>query len=70
MQPIKILALDLDGMLVLQDHEISAVTRSCLTQLSNQGIELIIATGRRYRTTRYVIENLGFPVHAVWVEVK
>ncbi|HJN51414.1 MAG: HAD family hydrolase [Pseudomonadales bacterium] len=65
MHPIEILALDLDGALAVQDHEISAKTRAALTQISQQGIELVIATGRRYRTTRYVIENLGFPVHAV-----
>jgi|TARA_B100000315_G_C14591529_1_gene596102 hypothetical protein len=65
MHPIELLALDLDGTLVIPEHQISSKTRSCLTQLTREGIELVIATGRRYRTTRYVIENLGFPVHAV-----
>jgi len=65
MHPIKILALDLDGTLVVQGNEVSDETRNALSKLPQQGVEPIIATGRRYRTTRYVIDNLGFPVHAV-----
>ena len=33
--------------------------------MHENGTEVVIATGRRYRTTRYVIENLGFDVFAV-----
>lgn len=59
------IALDLDGTLALQNHEVSPLTRDALDDLHHNGVEVVIATGRRYRTTRYVIENLGFDVFAV-----
>jgi hypothetical protein len=65
-QAIRLLALDLDGTLALDDHKISPATRAALEQLHTQeDVEVVIATGRRYRTTRYVAENLGFDVAIV-----
>lgn len=65
MIPIKMLALDLDGTLAIDNHKILPATREALTELHKQDVEVVIATGRRYRTTRYVIDNLGFDVFAV-----
>lgn len=65
MEPIKMLALDLDGTLAVNGHDVLPATRDALTDLHNDGVEVVIATGRRYRTTRFVIENLGFDVYAV-----
>ena len=62
---IKLIALDLDGTLALENHEVSPSTRNALDDLHHNGVEVVIATGRRYRTARYVIENLGFDVFAV-----
>ena len=62
---IKLIALDLDGTLAIEDHQVSTLTRDALDNLHRNGVEVVIATGRRYRTTRYVIENLGFDVFAV-----
>lgn len=62
---IKMLALDLDGTLALADHQVSPATREALEELHRDNIEVVIATGRRYRTTRFVIKNLGFDVFAV-----
>lgn len=62
---IKMIALDLDGTLALADHQVSPATREALAHLHSDGVEVIIATGRRYRTTRFVIDNLGFDVYAV-----
>ncbi len=62
---IKMIALDLDGTLAIDNHQVSPATREALTILHDGGVEVVIATGRRYRTTRYVIENLGFDVFAV-----
>lgn len=63
---ICLLALDLDGTLALDDHKISPATRAALEQLhTHENVEVVIATGRRYRTTRYVSENLGFDVAIV-----
>ena len=65
MIPIKMLALDLDGTLAIDNHEILPTTREALQSLHDGGVEVVIATGRRYRTTRYVIDNLGFEVFSV-----
>jgi len=65
MPPIKMLALDLDGTLAVNNHQVLPATRTELKNLHETGVEVVIATGRRYRTTRFVIDNLGFDVYAV-----
>ena len=65
MPPIKMLALDLDGTLAVDNHQVLPATRTELKSLHETGVEVVIATGRRYRTTRFVIDNLGFDVYAV-----
>ena len=62
---IKMIALDLDGTLAIDNHQILPATREALERIHYDGVEVVIATGRRYRTTRLVIENLGFEVYAV-----
>ncbi|MFP6807610.1 MAG: HAD family hydrolase [Pseudomonadales bacterium] len=63
--PIKMIALDLDGTLAIENNQVLPATRDALIALHQSGVEVVIATGRRYRTTRYVIDNLGFDVYAV-----
>lgn len=65
MPDIRLLALDIDGTLVVRGDEISPRTRHALHEAHDAGIELAIATGRRYRTTRRVIDALGLEVPAV-----
>jgi Cof subfamily protein (haloacid dehalogenase superfamily) len=62
---IQLLAVDLDGTLVTAEDEISAPTRAALHRLRGAGVELAIATGRRYRKTQGAIGSLGLPVPAV-----
>jgi hypothetical protein len=62
---IRLLALDVDGTLAHRGDEILPATREALQRARSAGIEVAIATGRRYRTTRRVIENLGFDVASV-----
>ncbi|MDA0978328.1 MAG: HAD family hydrolase [Proteobacteria bacterium] len=59
------IALDLDGTLAVENHQVLPRTRAGLHELQDSGVEIVIATGRRYRTTRYVIDNLGLDVYAV-----
>tara|TARA_R110002111_G_scaffold26662_2_gene57468 strand:+ start:434 stop:1282 length:849 start_codon:yes stop_codon:yes gene_type:complete len=65
MEPIKLVALDLDGTLAIENHEVLPATRAALHELMEDGIEVVIATGRRYRSARYVIENLGLDSYCV-----
>lgn len=63
---IRMIALDLDGTLAIENHQVSPATRDALQELHDgDDVEVVIATGRRYRSTRYVIDNLGFDVYAV-----
>ena len=58
---IKLLALDLDGTLSLPKNRLLKETKEGLKDLYTEGIvKITIATGRRYRTTRNLIDNLGF----------
>ena len=58
---IKLLALDLDGTLSLPKNNLLKETKEGLKDLYIEGIvKITIATGRRYRTTRNLIDNLGF----------
>jgi Cof subfamily protein (haloacid dehalogenase superfamily) len=62
---IRLLALDVDGTLAARRNEVSEATRQALERAAASGVEIVISTGRRYRTTCAVIEALGFPVAAV-----
>jgi Cof subfamily protein (haloacid dehalogenase superfamily) len=62
---IRMLALDLDGTLAASGDEVSPATRSALHHAQAIGIEIVIATGRRYRTAYRVVESLQLPVPVV-----
>jgi len=62
---IQLLAVDLDGTLVINEDEISAPTRAALHRVREAGVEVAIATGRRYRKTQGPIDTLGLPVPSV-----
>lgn len=57
--PIRLLALDLDGTLVADLHNIPARTRAAIQAASEQGVRVVIATGREYRITRKFTDMLG-----------
>ncbi len=62
---IELLALDLDGTLAIRGDEVSPGTRDALHAASEAGVEVAIATGRRYRTTLRAVENLGLAAPVV-----
>lgn len=62
---IRMLAVDVDGTLTLRGDEISPATRAALHRAWEAGIEVVIATGRRWRSTRRVIAALDLRVRAV-----
>jgi hypothetical protein len=62
---IQLLAIDVDGTLVTTEGGITAPTRKALHRLHGTGVELAIATGRRYRNAQGAIDALGLPVPAV-----
>lgn len=62
---IRLLALDVDGTLAARGDEVTPGTREALARAHGAGIEVAIATGRRYRTTMRIVEVLQLPVDTV-----
>ena len=61
---IRLLAVDIDGTLVTDGDAISSATRAAL-HLAAERFALVLATGRRYRTTRQVMAKLDIELPAV-----
>lgn len=47
---IKMIIMDMDGTLLNEDQEITAKTKQALLKAQEQGITLVLASGRSYRT--------------------
>lgn len=62
---IRLLALDVDGTLAARGDEVTPRTREALARAQAAGIQVTIATGRRYRTTLRVVDALGLRVDTV-----
>ncbi len=60
----RLLALDLDGTLLLPGGGISERNAEAVRRARAAGVEVVICTGRRFRTTAWIIEalELGGPV--------
>ena len=63
-QAFNLLAIDIDGTLVNHRDRISRRTREALRTARNH-IGLVLATGRRYRTTQRVMDDLRMDLPAV-----
>ncbi len=55
----KLIAIDLDGTLLRNDHKISEYSKDILRKLDKSGIHVVIATGRSYSSARHKIADLG-----------
>lgn len=56
---IKMIACDLDGTLLNQDHSVSEFTKSMLMEVQKQGIIVVLATGRDKGSLAFLYEPLG-----------
>ncbi|MGX6592294.1 HAD family hydrolase [Cetobacterium ceti] len=56
---IKAVALDLDGTLLNSKKEVTEKTMKVLKQLKNNGILIIISTGRPYSSIKNLLKELG-----------
>ncbi|WP_069649054.1 HAD family hydrolase [Caloranaerobacter ferrireducens] len=55
----KLLAIDLDGTLLTDDKRMLEENKKVLIALSKKGLEIIIATGRRYWSAKNFAKELG-----------
>ena len=59
MSRVRLLVLDIDGTLLASEKKISPRTRAAILAARERGVRLVLATGRRYPSTRPVAEDLG-----------
>ena len=61
---ISLLAIDIDGTLVTDGDTVTPAVRDAVREAS-AALTVVLATGRRYRTTRLAIERVGLPLPAI-----
>lgn len=66
-EPIRIIALDLDGTLLSSGKELSAVNLAALQRAAAAGIEIVPTTGRFYGGMPQVIRDLPFIRYVITV---
>lgn len=58
---VKLVVIDLDGTLLNPQHSISQVSKQTLKQVYQQGIEIMLATGRHYQDVYLLAQQLHIP---------
>jgi len=61
----RLLAIDIDGTLVNSRDELTPATRAALVRAGKAGIQVVLATGRRYSQTLHLVEPLAIDVPLV-----
>ncbi len=61
----RLLAVDIDGTLVNSRDELTPATRAALARAAGAGIQVVLATGRRYSRTLHLVEPLAIDVPLV-----
>lgn len=62
MPPIRLIALDIDGTLLDSQGQVSAENRAALQAAIDAGVDIVLATGRRYDFARPIFETLPRPL--------
>lgn len=57
---IKLLAIDLDGTLLNNQGQISQANRQALNRVRQQGVNVVLCTGRPYLYMKNLVDDLGF----------
>ncbi len=58
----KLVALDMDGTLLNDKHQISKYTKEVLLKLYNKGVKIVLASGRPYQSMNLFVEELGIEI--------
>lgn len=59
MNNIKMLVLDIDGTIFRKDYTASEKVKRTLKNLVDEGIKVVLATGRMYTATKFIAQELG-----------
>ncbi len=58
--PIRLLAIDIDGTLLNPEFQISPADLAALRRCNEEGVEVVVVTGRRHTFAMPIAEQLGF----------
>ncbi|RSD27219.1 Cof-type HAD-IIB family hydrolase [Mesobacillus subterraneus] len=64
---IKCIATDMDGTLLTATQEITAENREAILKAREQGVEVVVATGRSYQEARFVLKEAGLNLPMICV---
>lgn len=65
MQQIKLIALDMDGTLLQDDQHVSEYTKSIITEALQQGIQVVLCTGRALEMCYDYAMELGMSTYII-----
>src|SRR5215510_6518389 len=67
-QPIKLIAVDLDGTLLNSQHEMTARTEKAMKAAIAKGIQIVIATGKTFQAAEHLVKRLGLKTPGIFVQ--
>jgi Cof subfamily protein (haloacid dehalogenase superfamily) len=56
---VKFIATDMDGTLLDPNQKVSKENKAAIERAQNEGVEVIVATGRSYQEARYALDEAG-----------
>jgi len=67
-QPIKLIAIDLDGTLLNSQHQISERTEKALNAATAQGVQVVLATGKTFTSGVHIVEKLKLNSPSIFMQ--
>lgn len=67
-QPIKLIAVDLDGTLLNSKHQITERTEKALKTAIERGVQVVLATGKTRQSARDIIPRLGINTPGIYLQ--
>ncbi len=56
---IKLVCTDIDGTILKEDFTFSAGVAACMKRLTDEGVKVVLVTGRMHSAAKYIAEDLG-----------
>ena len=67
-QPIKLIAIDLDGTLLNSQHEMTVLSEKALKAAMDRGVKVVIATGKTFASATHLVKNLNLTTPGIYVQ--
>jgi Cof subfamily protein (haloacid dehalogenase superfamily) len=65
---IQLIVTDIDGTLLDSDHNLSERNLKALKAANEQGVKIVLATGKAAIAGKTIIEQVGFPMYGIYVQ--